>query len=477
MFGFRKDPYRRLKRRIGAEQVLDRLEDRMVYAVDASYTAPPGDHDPDVVVLPRTVEQVQEAVRFAREEGLAIVPRGAGTGLSAGSVPLQGGMVIALEKMRRVHELNRNQRWLQCEMGLTTEEVKKAAATHRLYYPPDPSSFRISSIGGNLAENAGGLRCVKYGTTKDYVLGLRYVDDHGDIVETGALASKPPPLDLTPLLVGSEGLFGVLVEARLGLLPKPQATYTLIAHFAETDHAIEAIHTLLAELVPSVLEFMDHRVIGAIRQHDPYPFPEGTAAALLLETDGPRASARSEAARAEEVLKRNAIEVHSAEDESKRERLWQLRRLVSPSLGRLADGKINEDIVVPISAIGECLGAVDRIARDHGISMPVYGHAGDGNLHINAMYEKADPVQREAAEHAILESFQQVISLGGTISGEHGIGAAKAEYLGLQYREDELRMLRGLKQAFDREGLFNPGKVFPETDRNGEQRFQAAKSD
>ncbi|MCB2199472.1 FAD-binding protein [bacterium] len=459
---FSRDPYRKLKRRIGAHKVLDRDEDRLVYAVDASYTAPPGNHDPDLVILCESTEDVIEAVLFAREQGLPIVPRGAGTGMSAGSVPLGGGIVVVTEKMRKVFEVNANERWLHCEPGLTTEDVKQAAAKHRLLYPPDPSSYRISSIGGNVAENAGGLRCVKYGTTKDYVLGLKYVDHEGTVHGTGVLADEPTPLDLTPMIIGSEGLFGIVVEMKLALIPAPKATRTLIAHFAETAQAIATIHTILPELVPSVLEFMDASVIEAIRGHDPYPFPDGTQAALLIETDGERDVCEREAERILEVLQEaGALEIHTASDEAERERLWELRRLVSPSLSRLASGKMNEDVVVPIGRLGDLIDRVALIADQYDTRIPIYGHAGDGNLHLNGMYDADDHKAATRAHDAIVQCFKATVELGGTISGEHGIGAAKNRYMNLQFSQDEIDVLRAMKSAFDPELVFNPNKVLP----------------
>lgn len=462
MFFLKRDPWRALRKRIGADKVLDAAEDRMTYAVDASYTAPPGHHDPEVVVLAESTEDVQEAVRFARRLEIPVVPRGTGTGMSSGAVPLTGGMVIVTEKMKRVFEVNVNHRWIQCEAGLTTEAVKLAAGRHRLFYPPDPSSYRISSIGGNLAENAGGLRCVKYGTTKDYVLGLKVVDPEGEVVTTGAMADEAQPFDLTPLYIASEGLFGVITEARLALIPAPKTTRTLIAHFASVDRAVQVVHTILPELVPSVLEFMDASVIEAIRQHDPYPFPEGTQAAILVETDGDFDACELEANRVEEILQDlQALEVHKASSPEERERLWQLRRLVSPSLSRLANGKMNEDVVVPIGRIGELLARVAEISRDTGVLIPIYGHAGDGNLHLNAMYDKADPEMERIAHEAITRCFRVVVELGGTISGEHGIGASKSRYMDIQFSEDELEVLAALKYAFDPDGALNPGKVLP----------------
>jgi len=457
-----KDPWRKLKRRIGAHKVLDRKEDLVVYSVDASYTTPPGNHDPDLVVLPESVEDVIETVLFAREEGMKMVPRGMGSGMSAGAVPMGGGIVLCTEAMKTIREINVNERWIQCEMGLSTADVKNAAAKHRLFYPPDPSSYKISSIGGNLAENAGGLRCVKYGTTKDYVLGVSYIDPNGNLQHTGVLQPDPSPLDLTPLLVGSEGLFGVIVEARLGLVPAPKSTKTVLAHFESIYRALEAIHTILPELVPSVCELMDHHVIEAIRGHDPYPFPDGTGAALLIETDGDPEPAAREAERVLEVLDEfGALEIHTAESATERERLWNLRRLVSPALSRLADGKMNEDVVVPIGKMDELIAACEEIAQRFNVMIPIYGHAGDGNLHLNAMYDTSDQQSERRAHEAIVECFKLVVELGGTISGEHGIGAAKNRYMHIQFSEDELQVMRHLKNAFDPDNFYNPFKVFP----------------
>jgi len=320
----------------------------------------------------------------------------------------------------------------------------------------------ISSIGGNIAENAGGLRCVKYGTTKEYVLGLRYVNAFGEIIATGALADEADPLDLTPLLVGSEGLFGIIIEARLAVIPMPKTTRTVIAHFPDPQRSIAAIQSILPELLPSVVEFMDDAVISAIRQHDPYPFPDGTAASIIVETDGPTDIATAEMERVVEILNNyGALELHTAANPEERERLWQIRRLISPSLSRIASGKMNEDVVVPIGAQGELLRRVREISDRTGIVIPIYGHAGDGNLHLNSMYEKGDLKQEKIAHDAIVECFKAVVELGGTISGEHGIGAAKNRYMKLQFNDAELELFLRLKRAFDPDGIFNPYKLFP----------------
>ncbi len=458
-----KDPFKKLKRRIGSHKVLDRREDLVVYSVDASYTSPPGNHDPDIVILAETTDDVIAAVHFALEKGMRLIPRGTGTGMSSGAVPLGGGMVLSTERMKRIIDLNVNGRWIQCEPGLTTAEVKDAASKHRLFYPPDPSSYKISSIGGNIAENAGGLRCVKYGTTKDYILGLKYVDAEGELHTTGVLNPDPQPLDLTPIIIGSEGLFGIIVEARLALIPAPRSVNTVLAHFPDMYQAIDAIHTFLPELVPSVCEFMDQSVIEAIRGHDPYPFPQGTEAALLIETDGDSDQAQLEADRVREVLEDfSALEIHQANDPTQRERLWNLRRLVSPALSRIADGKMNEDVVVPIGEMGNLLQRVTEVAEEYNLHIPIYGHAGDGNLHLNVMYDKSDQKAEATAHEAITACFKIVVNeCGGTISGEHGIGAAKNRYMNIQFSDDELVVLKSLKDAFDKDRFLNPFKVLP----------------
>ncbi len=465
LFGGKKDPYRKLKKAIGDHKVLDRMEDRMVYAVDASYTAPPGNHDPDVVVLPENREDVVQAILFARDHEMKIVPRGTGTGMSAGSVPIGGGMVISTERLTRIIGMNASERWIQVEPGLTTAVVKEAAAKERLIYPPDPSSYKISSIGGNIAENAGGLRCVKYGTTKDYVLGLVYVDTEGELQFTGELKTDTtPPYDLTPLLVGSEGLFGIIVEAKLRLIPAPKATYTVLAHYADPYQVLDAVAMFLPELTPSVCEFMDGAVINAIREHDPYPFPEGTEAALLVETDGELESAKREAQRVLEVLRDfHALEVHSAKNPQERERLWNLRRLISPALSRIADGKHNEDVVVPMGNMPALLEQCAAIAEEFDVQIPIYGHAGDGNLHLNVMYDKADTTAANRAHEALIECFRVVVGLGGTISGEHGIGASKNRYMHQQFSDDEIEVFFALKRALDPDNFFNPYKALPLT--------------
>ncbi|MFH1861378.1 MAG: FAD-linked oxidase C-terminal domain-containing protein [bacterium] len=457
---FRRNPLKAFERTLGRHKVLTAEEDRITYSYDTTDER----CVPQVVVLAETVEDVQTAVEFALDERYMITPRGAGTGMSGGSVPLKGGMVLCTERMNDIIELDPEKGIARVSPGLITAQLQDEAAKHGLFYPPDPSSHKVSTMGGNVAENAGGLRCVKYGVTKHYVLGLEFITSRAEVCRTGILAKSRPPCDLTPLLIGSEGTLGIITEIALRLIPAPVARGTMRIFFPNIEAAGKSVTEIMAAgIAPSVTELMDKAVLDAVTAFTGTRIPSGSAALLLLEVDGDSADVQSGLLAAEEICRhREALEILYTQDPIEAEKLWKLRRSISPSLARLAKGKINEDVSVPRSKLPELLVITDVVAKRYGLNIPCFGHAGDGNLHINVMFNPDDTLQKQRALQAVEEIFKETIKLGGTISGEHGIGYVKRNYLRLQMSSAELDTLRIIKEAFDPEGLFNPGKILPE---------------
>ncbi len=457
---FKSKPLKSFQRALGQHKVLVSEEDRITYSYDTTSQRV----IPQVVVLAESTEDVVATVRFAIDEGYSLTPRGAGTGMSGGSVPLNGGIVICTERMNLIYELDEGKRTIFVGPGVTTAQVQDAAAGRGLFYPPDPSSHKVSTIGGNVAENAGGLRCVKYGTTKHYVLGLEFVSSRGEVFKTGALSAEALPYDLTPLLVGSEGTLGIITAVLLRLIEAPQSRGTLRIIFSSLEDAAGASSEIMAAgVTPSVSELMDKLVLDAVTAYTGIKLPSATQALLLIEVDGDREEVQAAMAKVENISRRRgALEVRSTQDPKEAEKLWKLRRSVSPSLARLSRGKLNEDVSVPRSRLPDLIAAAGRISKRYNLPIPCFGHAGDGNIHLNVMYDPDDTLQYKRALQAVEEIFKETVELGGSISGEHGIGSVKKNYMRLQMSSSELDILRHIKDAFDPDGLFNPGKIIPD---------------
>ncbi len=449
-----------LRKIMGKDRVFARLEERVCY----SYDATPFREVPELVVMPRCEEEVIKAVRFAREHGMVITPRGAGTGMSGGAVPSEESMVIGSEKLNRIVEINVEERYAIVEPGVLTGDLQEQVLELGLFYPPDPSSYLVSTLGGNVAEGAGGLRCAKYGVTKDYCIGLRVVMAFGDVMATGVLDSQGTLPDMTPLFVGSEGILGYITAIAVRLIDAPESARTMLAFFPEATDAAGAVTGVLASrLLPSVMEFLDRATLQAITGYVPLDIPDDAKAMLLVEVDGWEEEVGGEFQKViEECREHGGFGIEEAVDVKERERLWQFRRSVSPSLARLASGKINEDVCVPR---GEMLLLVDwcqTLSEEVGLQIPVYGHVADGNLHVNVMYDKSDPGQENLAHDTVERILKKTLELGGTLSGEHGIGRTKRRYLHLQFDDEALKIFGKVKQALDPEGLFNPGVMIPE---------------
>lgn len=438
-------------------------EELLCYSYDATNTL----HQPDAVVFPSGPEEVSLILKMANSEGFPVIPRGAGTGFSGGSLPVEGGVVISFERMRKILEIDAENLVAVVEPGVVTWDLQQAAEKLGLFYPPDPSSLKFSTIGGNIAECAGGPRAVKYGVTRDYVLGLEAVLPTGEIINTGVRTAKGVVgYDLTRLLVGSEGTLGIVTKAVLKLLPLPEATVTMLALFPDLRAAAKATSAIInARIIPSTLEIMDSVSMKCVEEFADTGLPEA-GALLLIEADGHRAAVEAEAESVRRVCVENgAVEFRTAADKNEVKDLWKARRAVSAALYRARPGKINEDIVVPRSKIPELVDGLRAISEKFGVLIASFGHAGDGNIHVNIMHDKK--TQAEAALSAAEDVFRLALTLGGTISGEHGVGVAKARYLDMELKPEAIAAMKKIKEAFDPKGILNPGKIFPDTQMSG----------
>ena len=451
----------RLREAIGAEKVLTSLEDRIAYSYDGTF-----EQDlPDVAVLPESTEDVAAAVRIAAEEGHPVIARGMASGLAAASVPFGGGIVLSLTRMNRILEIDDENHVARVEAGVVTADLEAAVGKLGLFYPPDPSSNEQSTIGGNIACNAGGPRCLKYGVTGDYVMGLTVVLPDGRVLRTGGKAIKNVVgYDLTSLFVGSEGTLGIITEALLRLTTKPQFVRTARAEFPELEDASRTVNAILdVGVVPATLELMDETAITCIEEAMGLGLPLDVEAMLIIETDGmDGAAVLREIETVAQVCRENgAREVIVAETEEERDQLWRARRSVSPSLARKAPNKLGEDITVPRSAIPEAIRRIKQISTDYGLPIVVFGHAGDGNLHPNILFDKREEEQWERVERIVGEIFQVALDLEGTLSGEHGVGTLKKPYMEKALGSLSVEVQWRIKRAFDPHNILNPGKVLP----------------
>jgi glycolate oxidase len=437
------------------------LETRICYSFDATGKT----FLPDAVAYPVNAEEVRQTVLLANLHRFPVVPRGAGSGFSGGSLPVRGGVVLSTERMDRIVTIDTENLYAVVEPGVVTGTLKEEAGKKGLFYPPDPASLKFSTLGGNIAECSGGMCAVKYGVTRDYVLGLEAVLGTGELVRTGVATAKGVVgYDLTRMLVGSEGTLGIVTRATLRLIPLPEAAATLLALFHGNRRSVEAVNAIVAARVtPSAMELMDRTAIDCVQALMPVPLPEGTGSALLLEVDGPEAQVAREADLLTEVCRAHgAIEVRRASDAPGREEVWKLRRSISPSLRRLAPVKLNEDIVVPRSRLADMFDFLAGLSARKRVAIVTFGHAGDGNIHVNIMISGADADETRRAEEAVGEVFRKTVEMGGTISGEHGVGISKAPFLEMEVGPLGVAVMKRLKECFDPNGILNPGKIFLE---------------
>lgn len=415
---------------------------------------------PDAVVLAETPDDIRTTLAVARECGVPVTPRAAGTGRTGGAVPVRGGIVLSVIGMNAIKDIDRRERVAVVEPGVVLSDLHAAVEAEGLFYPPDPNSLASCAIGGNLAENAGGPRAFKYGVTRDYVLGVDAYLIGGQRFFSGRRTTKGVTgYDVTALLVGSEGTLAVLGDATLKLVPKPPSVTTLLALFASSREAVTAVSDVLhAGVTPRCMEFLDEGTLGALRAAGS-ALPESARSLLILEVDGDDAACEAAAARISDAVQATAQSLLVARDGAQRERLWAARRDMSPAVRKMAASKLSEDVVVPRKRLVELFDAVAKESDRSGVRTVSYGHAGDGNIHVNFLWN--DPDERPKVERSIEALFRTVIALGGTLSGEHGIGLAKAPYLPLEQSEELIALQRDLKRVFDPQGLLNPGKIFP----------------
>lgn len=449
-----------IRKIIAEERIFLDLQDRYCYSFDASF----GEYLPDIVIQPDNATEISRLMKLANEYRIPVYPRGAATSLSGGPLPVEGGMVLDMSRLNKKLIIDRENLLAIVSPGVITADIHRKAEEIGLFYPPDPSSSHVSTIGGNLLENSSGPKGLKYGTTKEYVIGLEVVMPTGEIIRTGGKTVKNVTgYDLTRLIVGSEGTLGIVTEAILRLIPKPQARKTLLATFdrlIDSGHAITKI--LSSGILPAAMELMDNACIRSVENYQPCGLPVDAEALIIVEVDGHPLAIEEEIRRCEELCcEQGATSVKVAQNEAERMDIWQARKMVSPAITRMGPTKISEDATVPRSQIPAMMERLKQIREKYQLNLVVFGHAGDGNLHPNIITDKRNVEEMKRAEDAVSEIFEAAISLGGTLSGEHGIGTMKAAYMELELGEAGLLMMKKIKQAWDPNNILNPGKIFP----------------
>ena len=446
---------------VGADSVREDERTRAEYAADALGQG----HLPDLVVLPKTAAEIARLARLCTEHRVPLVVRGAGTGYTGGAVPTRGGMVVSLERMNRILEIDEVNLLAVVEPNVINGDLQRAVERVGLFYPPDPASLDSSSIGGNVAECAGGPRAFKYGTTKRYVLALEAVLPTGEIVRTGSKAVKSVVgYDLTQLLVGSEGTLAIITRVTLRLIPKPPVRTTLSAAFSDVRHAVDAVTRMIAQrVVPAAIELIDGESLRAVESHvGRAVVPAGCNAMVIVECDGAQAAVDEEVRLVEVVChEAGASGWRRAMTDVERDDVWAVRRQLSLALRATGLLKINHDVVVPRGRVPQLFDTIGELARELRLRIASFGHAGDGNIHVNLMVDRSDVDELARARQAERLLFERVVALEGSISGEHGIGFAKAPYLSIELSAEEIALMKRVKAAFDPAGILNPGKIFP----------------
>jgi glycolate oxidase len=443
----------------GQDKVITDIEDKICFGFDSTRLQ----YLPDVIVKVKDSKQISSILKFANEYKIPVTPRGAATGLSGGCLAVNGGILLVLLEMNRIYDVNPIDLLIEVEAGAITVDVDKAASKYKLFYPPDPGSMKTSTIGGNIAENAGGLRGLKYGVTKDYVNSMEVVLPTGEIINIGTRTVKSVTgYNLVDLIVGSEGTLGVVTKATLGLLPVPPARASLLALFNNLTEAAKTVRDIVAEgVITATLELVDNVTINAIEDYLKIGLDRNVGAMLLIEVDGQQGSVDIEA----EVIRKvcaqnNALSCKLAASEKERDVLWSARRAALSSLARIKPSTILEDATVPRSRIVELVEAVNNIAKKYDIMIGTFGHAGDGNLHPTILTDLRIKEEEKKVDKVIEEIFIETVKLDGTLSGEHGIGLTKARFLKLEISDEVYKLMKKIKQALDPNNILNPGKLF-----------------
>ena len=444
---------------IGRENVFDNIEERICYSFDATKEK----HVPDLVIRPHTKEQVSTTISIAGKYNIPICPRGAGSGLSGGAVPIKGGIALDLKNMDKIIEINAKDLTVTVEPGVVTKDLQDEAAKLRLFYPPEPGSAGFSTIGGNVAECTGGMTGMKYGVTRDYVLALEIVLSDGSIINTGRKTLKSVAgYDLTRFFVGSEGTLGVFTRITLKLLPLPEEIGTIISYFKNLDDALNTTDSILIKnhFSPRSLEFVDKTSIKAVRGSSEERIPEEAEALLLIDVDGNERNVVNDISKIENICKENnALEALIAKTDDEQKAFWDIRRSISPSLFKIASMKFNDDFCVPRSKVREVLKKVYELSKTYSIQVAAFGHIGEGHVHLNVIYDGGKEIDLSVHD-LISKVLKEVVSVGGTITAEHGVGDTKSEFVKLELSPHEIEIMKGLKKMFDPKGIMNPGKIF-----------------
>lgn len=451
--------YKQLETLVGKDHLSKDPEELLCYSYDAT-----GDvYLPDAVIFPGSEHDVSEILKIANQQNVIVVPRGAGSGMTGGAVPVNGGLVMVFSRMNQILAIDEKNLWVKVQPGVVVQHIHNAVEAKGLFYPPDPASSAVCTIGGNIGECAGGPRAVKYGVTRDYVLGLTAVLPSGKIIQTGVNTAKGVAgYDLTRLIVGSEGTLAVVTQITLKLLPKPETVQTFAVLFDSMDIAAQTVSNIMKEaVVPRCVEYLDHACLDLVRDDLDFKLPDDAKALLIIELDGDKETVDRDIQRILDLLNTvKTLDIKVATSQSDTQRLWKARKALSPVLFKIATNKINEDIVVPIDKIPDMVKVTQAIKKSSGLSVVSFGHAGDGNIHCNIMYDKKDPDQTQRAHQAVDRLFEETLKLGGTITGEHGVGVTKLKYLPDEIGTAQIELMRGIKQVFDPNHILNPGKIF-----------------
>jgi len=433
-------------------------EDIICYGFDASGI----EVCPSAIVWPNNTADVVKVMKYAYEKEIPVVPRGAGTGVTAGAVPSKGSIVLSFEKMKKIIEIDAENLNVLCEPGVINGKLQRELEWTGFFYPPDPASMNFCTLGGNVAENAGGPRALKYGVTRDYVMEIEAVLPNGEVITTGIKTTKGVVgYDLTRLFTGSEGTLAVFTKIRLKVLPLPEEVITLLAIFRSLESSGDAVTKIISsKIIPRTLEFMDRNAIEAVENFKPIGLPRDAEAVLLIELDGQPSAITRDAEKVIALCSKLGAEIKMAKDEFARNNLWASRRALSPALYHIKPTKINEDIVVPRNRVTEMLRRLRTLSEKSGIAIVNFGHAGDGNIHVNIMVDKADEDEYQRGLGLVEQIFRDTLELGGTISGEHGIGLTKAGYIDMELSGRELKIMESIKKVFDPKKILNPGKIF-----------------